>query len=104
MTPLLFEMNAEADLESHADEAVDMVRALANRNRLVIVCTLIEGEYSVGQLEDKLGVGQPTLSRQLAVLRAAGLIEPRRAAKRIFYRLTEGKTARLVLALHRLVF
>lgn len=91
---------AGAEMASRADEVADLLRTLANRNRLMIVCTLVGGEYAVGQLEDELDIHQPTLSQQLTVLRAAGIVETRREAKQIFYRLTDEKAARLIEALH----
>ncbi|MBN9447128.1 MAG: helix-turn-helix transcriptional regulator, partial [Bosea sp.] len=87
---------------TRAGEVAELLRTLANRNRLMLVCTLVEGEYSVGQLEEMLGIRQPTLSQQLTVLREAGLVETRRDAKQIFYRLTAAKAARLVEALHQI--
>jgi uncharacterized protein (TIGR01244 family) len=91
---------ARAALSGRASEIAALLKALANRNRLMIVCALVEGEYSVGQLEDELAIQQPTLSQQLTVLRGSGLVETRREAKQIFYRLREPKAAHLVAALH----
>lgn len=76
--------------------------AAANQNRLMILCTLIEGEHSVGQLEEMLGIRQPSLSQQLTVLREAGIVATRRDAKQIFYRLAEEKALRLVMALYQI--
>ena len=90
----------QAELTSRAVEVAELLKTLANRNRLMIVCKLVEGEYAVGQLEDELGIRQPTLSQQLTILREAGIVSTRREAKQIFYRLTEEKAARLVAALH----
>lgn len=92
--------STRAELAARAGEVADLLRTLANRNRLMLVCTLVEGEYAVGQLEEMLAIRQPTLSQQLTVLREAGLVETRRDAKQIFYRLTAAKAARLVEALH----
>lgn len=89
-----------AELSGRATEVAGLLKTLANRNRLMIVCTLVEGEYSVGQIEEELGIQQPTLSQQLTILREAGIVATRREAKQIFYRLTEQKAARLVEALH----
>ncbi|KUL92958.1 ArsR family transcriptional regulator [Bosea sp. WAO] len=102
MTMPAEQMNARAELAARAGEVAELLRTLANRNRLMLVCTLVEGEYSVGQLEEMLGIRQPTLSQQLTVLREAGLVETRRDAKQIFYRLTAAKAARLVEALHQI--
>ncbi|RJT36352.1 transcriptional regulator [Mesorhizobium waimense] len=89
-----------ADMEDRAGEVAGLLRTMSHPARLMIVCTLVEGEYSVGQLEEELGIHQPSLSQQLTVLRDAGIVETRREAKQIFYRLTEAKAARLVEALY----
>jgi DNA-binding transcriptional ArsR family regulator len=88
------------DMAEKADHVADLLKTLSHPARLMLVCTLVEGEYSVSQLETELGIRQPTLSQQLTVLREAGLVETRREAKQIFYKLTEAKAARLVGALH----
>jgi DNA-binding transcriptional ArsR family regulator len=92
-------MTREA-MEGRAGEVALLLRTLSHPARLMIVCTLVEGEYSVGELEEELSIHQPTLSQQLTVLREAGIVETRREAKQIFYRLTAAKAARLVEALY----
>lgn len=89
-----------AGMESKAGEVAGLLRTLAHPARLMIVCTLAEGEFSVGQLEQELGIHQPSLSQQLTVLRDAGIVETRRDAKQIFYRLTEAKAERLIQSLY----
>jgi len=89
-----------AGMEGKAGEVAGLLRTLAHPARLMIVCTLAEGEFSVGQLEQELGLHQPTLSQQLTVLRDAGIVETRREAKQIFYRLTEAKAERLIQSLY----
>ncbi|MGV1770370.1 sulfite-sensing transcriptional repressor BigR [Agrobacterium vitis] len=86
-------------MEERADEVAGHLKTLAHPVRLMLVCTLVEGEWSVGELEEKLDIHQPTLSQQLTVLREAGIVETRREGKQIFYRLTEAKTQRLIAAL-----
>ena len=88
------------EMESRAGEVAALLKTLSHPVRLMLVCTLVEGEYSVGALEEQIGIGQPTLSQQLGVLREAGIVETRREAKQIFYRLTEAKAAQLVGALY----
>ncbi|WP_018239978.1 sulfite-sensing transcriptional repressor BigR [Ensifer sp. BR816] len=90
------------DMGEQAGQAAALLKTLANQNRLMIVCTLVEGEHSVGQLEETLGIHQPTLSQQLTVLREAGIVATRRDAKQIFYRLAEDKAARLIMALYEI--
>jgi DNA-binding transcriptional ArsR family regulator len=89
-----------AEMERRAGEAAALLKTLSHPVRLVLACTLAEGEYSVGALEQKLDIHQPTLSQQLGVLRDAGIVATRRDAKQIFYRLTEEKAAKLILALY----
>lgn len=89
-----------AEMASRAGEVADLLKTLSHPARLMIVCTLIEGEYSVSELEEKLDVHQPHLSQHLTVLRGSGIVETRREGKQIFYHLTEAKAARLVAALY----
>ncbi len=76
--------------------ASGLLALLANPNRLAIVCLLLEGERSVMALEVALDIQQPTLSQQLGILREAGIITGRRLARRVFYRLADERTARVV--------
>ena len=86
------------DIHENAKLASSFLKSLANENRLVILCALAEGEKNVGELEDILGVRQPTLSQQLARLRADKMVDPRRESKQIYYRLCN-EDAELVLGL-----
>ena len=88
------------DMAVRAGEVSELLRALANPNRLMIVCTLVKGDHSVAQLENDLGIRQPTLSQQLGALRAAGIVQTRRDAKHVFYRLADAKAAQLIKALY----
>jgi DNA-binding transcriptional ArsR family regulator len=86
-------------MEARATEVAGHLKVLAHPARLMLVCTLIEGEHSVGRLEEKLDLHQPTLSQQLTVLREAGIVDTRKEGKQVFYRLTQAKTAQLIAAL-----
>lgn len=66
---------------------VDTLKALAHPLRLRILAALKQGERNVGEIEEASGIEQPALSQQLAVLRKAGLVETRREAKMVFYRI-----------------
>lgn len=88
------------EMAGRADEVATLLKTLAHPARLMLACTLAEGEYSVSELEEKLGIHQPSLSQQLGVLREAGIVETRREAKQIFYRLTQEKAALLIQALY----
>jgi DNA-binding transcriptional ArsR family regulator len=76
-------------LKSSAGDATRYLKALANQNRLLILCNLIEGEKSVGELERVIGLRQPTLSQQLARLRSVNLVRTRRDAKSIYYSIAD---------------
>lgn len=88
-----------AEMVGRAGEVAELLKTLSHPARLMIVCTLVEGEYSVGELEEKVDVHQPHLSQHLTVLRGSRIVETRREGKQIFYRLTEEKAAQLVAAL-----
>ncbi len=76
-------------LKDSAGDATRYLKALANQNRLLILCNLIDGEKSVGELERAIGLRQPTLSQQLARLRSGGLVRTRRDAKSIYYSIAD---------------
>ena len=73
-------------MHAAAEAACRLMKALANPDRLLLLCRLSQGEASVGELEAELGILQPTLSQQLTVLRGEELVETRREGKHIFYR------------------
>lgn len=76
------------DMQSAAGRACELMKVLANPDRLLICCQLSQQEMCVGELESSLGIVQPTLSQQLTVLRNAELVSTRREGKNIFYQLT----------------
>jgi DNA-binding transcriptional ArsR family regulator len=80
----------------NAKRASDFLKALAHESRLMILCILAEGEKSVGELEDILELRQPTVSQQLARLRADGLVTTRRNGKTVYYSLASDE-ARVVI-------
>src|SRR5271169_6368724 len=80
----------------NAKRASDFLKALAHESRLMILCILAEGEKSVSELEDILSLRQPTVSQQLARLRADGLVSTRRDGKAIYYALAS-EEARVVI-------
>jgi DNA-binding transcriptional ArsR family regulator len=80
----------------NAKRASDFLKALSHESRLMILCILAEGEKSVSELEDILSLRQPTVSQQLARLRADGLVSTRRDGKAIYYKLAS-EEARVVI-------
>jgi DNA-binding transcriptional ArsR family regulator len=76
---------AIAALQQHAQQAADMLKQLGNVNRLMILCALVGGERSVGELHSMTNLSQSALSQHLASLRKAQLVQTRRQAQTIFY-------------------
>lgn len=87
-------------MQEAAHEACNLLRALANENRLLLLCQLSQGEKSVGELEQLLGIRQPTLSQQLGVLRNEGLVQTRREGKQIIYSVTDERAQKLLEMLY----
>ncbi|MCL4068031.1 metalloregulator ArsR/SmtB family transcription factor [Pseudomonas sp. GX19020] len=79
-----------------------MLKTIANPNRLAIVCHLMEADRSVAQLEEDLGISQPTLSQQLTWLRNAGVIQGRRDARNVVYGIDDRRIRALVHTLRML--
>lgn len=88
------------DMAERAGEVAALLKTLAHPVRLMLACTLAQGEHAVGELEDLLDIHQPTLSQQLTVLREAGIVKTRRQGKQIYYLLTAEKAARLIESLY----
>jgi ArsR family transcriptional regulator, virulence genes transcriptional regulator len=88
------------DLRQHADAATRQLKALANVNRLMILCILAEGELSVSELNGMIDLSQSALSQHLAKLRADGLVDTRRESQTIYYSLRDGVAKPIIAALH----
>jgi ArsR family transcriptional regulator len=89
-------------MRDSARRVTALLRALANEDRLLLLCEMVHGEVSVGELEARLDIRQPTLSQQLGVLRAEGLVRTRRDGKRIFYSVEDANVLALLATLHSL--
>lgn len=88
------------DMQAAAAEACKLMKVLANRDRLLILCQLSQGELCVGELEENLGIVQPTLSQQLTVLREEALVGTRRDGKNIYYRLASPRALAVIEVLY----
>lgn len=89
-------------LQARADDAARLLKVLSNRDRLMILCHLAEGERNVGELEALLQLRQPSLSQQLSRLRTEGLVETRRQGKSIYYSLASPEVREVIGVLYRL--
>jgi ArsR family transcriptional regulator len=96
-------MKQELDLTAmkrRAGEAAAMLKALAHEARLRVLCQLVDGERSAGELTTSSGLSQSALSQHLAKLREEGLVATRREAQMVFYRLADPKALSLIKALY----
>ena len=87
-------------MRAHAADAARLLKALGNEKRLMLLCLLVEGERSVGELNARLDLSQSALSQHLAVLREDKLVTTRREAQTIYYSLAEGPAQRIIDTLH----
>lgn len=85
-----------------AGQAVGMLKLLANEDRLLLLCQLTQGEQCVSELEERLGIRQPTLSQQLGVLREQGLVNTRRQGKHVYYTVADASVLEILQMLYRL--
>ncbi|MBI2382989.1 MAG: helix-turn-helix transcriptional regulator [Gammaproteobacteria bacterium] len=85
---------------AHAGEAAALLKSLANPHRLLILCTLGEGEQSVGALNERIPLSQSALSQHLAVLRDQGLVDTRRESQTIYYSVRPGPALDVIRVLH----
>ena len=83
-------------MQEHAADAAQLLKKMANENRLLILCTLIDGEMSVGQLNELMPLSQSALSQHLAALRDAQLVKTRRESQTIFYQLNGDEAIRVI--------
>jgi len=87
-------------MKSAASAACNLMRVLANADRLVLLCELSKHELCVSEIEEMLSIRQPTLSQQLTVLRDEGLVNTRREGKKIYYSIASEQ----VLAVLRVLY
>jgi DNA-binding transcriptional ArsR family regulator len=93
---------AMAQLQDRAQEAAGLLKALANPDRLLVLCHLLDAERTVAELGDITRIVQPTLSQQLAVLRAEDLVTTRREGKHIHYRVASPAVRAVLRTLYKL--
>jgi DNA-binding transcriptional ArsR family regulator len=87
-------------MADNAKRASEFLKALAHESRLMMLCILAESEKSVSELEDQLGLRQPTVSQQLARLRADGLVTTRRDGKTVYYSVASDEARNIIGAIY----
>ncbi len=90
-----------ADMHKAADQACRLMKVLANSDRLMLLCELAQGEKCVSELEEILGIVQPTLSQQLTVLRNEDLVTTRREGKNIYYQISSPEALAVMQVLYK---
>ena len=100
MTKNTESLNMEA-MALAAAKASQLLKALANADRLLLLCQLTHGEHCVSEMETLVGVLQPTLSQQLGILRQEGLVTTRREGKQIFYSIASQDALAVMQVLHQ---
>ncbi len=86
-------------LRANARDAANFVRLMSNESRLMILCSLIDSEMSVSELNDVVPLSQSALSQHLATLRKSGLVACRKDAQKIFYSVTDDAPAKVIAVL-----
>ncbi|MCB1472563.1 MAG: helix-turn-helix transcriptional regulator [Rhodobiaceae bacterium] len=88
-------------MDATADQASGLLKSLANRHRLLIVCQLLDAERSVGELAEMLGIRDSTVSQHLAVLRRDGLVAARRDGQTIWNSIASAPAREILETLYR---
>ncbi|MBR0914578.1 ArsR/SmtB family transcription factor [Bradyrhizobium japonicum] len=95
-------MKIDSDImEEAADLASNLLKALSNRHRLLIICQLIDREHSVGELAELLDLRDSTVSQHLALRRRDGLVSARRDAQTIFYTIASEPAREILKTLYQ---
>ncbi|OCH02452.1 transcriptional regulator [Aliivibrio fischeri] len=89
-------------MEDNAPQAVTLLKAMANERRLFILCLLLDGELSVGQIAEKLELSQSALSQHLGWLRRDELVSTRKESQTVFYSLNSQEVRSVIQLLHDL--
>jgi DNA-binding transcriptional ArsR family regulator len=87
-------------VQEHAIEAAAFLKSLANEQRLLILCCLLDGPLSVGEINGRVPLSQSALSQHLGVLREAGLVSTNRQSQTIYYTLMKGPSLQVMKVLY----
>ncbi len=93
----VIQLNSE--MQVHARAAANLLKAMANEHRLMIMCTLMDGELCVGELNAKVPLSQSALSQHLASLREAGLVSTRKESQTVYYKVCGSEASKIIAVL-----
>ena len=89
-----------SELHDMAAHAVELLKAMANEWRLMILCQLSEGDKTVSELQEILGLSQSALSQHLAVLRRERIVRAKKQAQSVTYSLSGDDATKVMNTLH----
>jgi ArsR family transcriptional regulator, virulence genes transcriptional regulator len=92
-------LEINTDMQIHAREAANLLKAMANEHRLMIMCTLMDGELCVGELNERVPLSQSALSQHLASLREAGLVSTRKESQTVYYSVNGTEASKIIAVL-----
>ncbi|SEA98232.1 ArsR/SmtB family transcription factor [Alkalimonas amylolytica] len=90
------------EMRKNSAKAAKLLKAISNERRMLILCYLLEGEMSVGEMNDRLELSQSALSQHLALLRRNQLVKTRKEAQTVFYRIESDEVKAVMKVLHDL--
>ena len=90
-----------SEMQDNAGKACGLLKAMANEARLMVLCHLIEGERSVTELQEAVGLSQSAMSQHLAVLREQEIVATRRDGQSVYYRISNDQATAIMETLHR---
>lgn len=97
-------MAEDIDIEamlSNAEHAAKWLKAIANPYRLMILCLLLDNEYSVTKLNETIPLSQSALSQHLAILRTQDLVSTRKSSQVVFYKLKNREVTEIISIMHK---
>ncbi len=94
--PVIDNFSVSEDMQRHSKDAANLLKSLANQHRLLILCSLVAGELSVGELNEMIPLSQSSLSQHLASLRQGGLVKTRRESQTIYYSLSGDEAIKII--------
>lgn len=89
-----------AKMQAQAEQAAELLKALSNPQRLRVMCLLIDGERTVGEINAEIELSQSALSQHLAVLRDGGWVQTRRESQSVYYSVADGPVHKIIQTLH----
>ncbi len=96
------EQKGKPQMEQKAKRVAELLKVLANENRLLILCELIQGEKNVGALGEKIpGITQSALSQHLALLKAHGILDFSKTGQNVTYSVADRRIEEIIAVLYK---